>query len=143
MEDQVKKSNTGKVLGIIAFVISLIAILISIIPILGTFGIFIGIPAIILAIIALIITNKNKGKKGLIITALIISFIANSVSGWQLYYGMQAVSDIENIDLNLKDSLKVNLNSLEDELNNIENESMDSLNTTVNKMQNGLDSLPK
>ncbi len=138
MEEQVQKTNAGKVIGIIAFVISLIAFLISIIPIIGTFGIFIGVPAIILAVIALIITSKNKGKKGLIIAALIISFIANCVSGWQLYVGMNVIDEeiINTVD-------KVDTKSLEDELNGIMNESLDSLNGTVNKMQNGLDSLPE
>ena len=139
MEEQVQKSNAGKVLGIISFILSIIALLVSIIPLLGTIGIFIAAPAIILALIAFFVANKNKGKKGLIITAIIISFLANCASGWQLYVGMQAKSMIENEVIENMD--KVDTQSLEDELNGIMNESMDSLNGTVNQMQNGLDSL--
>ena len=139
MEEQVKKSNLGKVLGIIAFILSIIALLISIIPLLGTIGIFIAAPAIILAIVAFFVANKNNGKKGLIITAIILSFIANCVSGWQLYVGMAAKSMIENEMIESID--KVDTQSLEDELNDIMNESLDSLTGTVNQMQSGLDSL--
>ncbi len=142
MEEQVKKSKAGKILGIISFVIAVISLLISVIPILGTFGVFVGVPALILAVVALIIAIKGKGKKGLIITALILSFIANSVSGLQLYYEMNSPSEIENINNILDDGLNnVDTKSLEDELNDAMNQSMDSLGGDVNKMQKGLDSI--
>ncbi len=144
MEEQVKKSNASKMLGIIAFAISLLVLLVSIIPILGTFGIFIGVPSLILAVIALIISNKRKGKKGLIIAAIIISFIANAVSGWQLYYEMNSRTEIESLNNTLDKGInKTDNKSLEDELNNAMNESMDSLGSSVNQMQQGLDSVKK
>ncbi|MBI5542118.1 MAG: hypothetical protein HY951_18825 [Bacteroidia bacterium] len=141
MEEQVKKSNAGKILGIISFVIAIIALLVSVIPILGTIGIFVGIPAIILSIIALIIAIKGKGKKGLIITALILSFVANSVSGWQLYYEMNSISEIENSINSLEELNNIDTKSLEDELNDAMNESLDSMGGDVDKMQQGLDSV--
>jgi hypothetical protein len=142
MEEQVQKSKAGKILGIISFVIAIIALLISVIPILGTFGIFIGVPALILAVIALILAIKGKGKKGLIITALILSFIANSVSGWQFYYEMNSISEIENLSNSLDEGLNnVDTKSLEDELNDAMNQSMDSLGGDIDQMQQGLDSI--
>lgn len=141
MEEQVKKSNAGKILGIISFVIAIIALLISVIPILGTMGIFVGIPAIILSVVALIIAIKGKGKKGLIITALILSFVANSVSGWQLYYEMNSISEIENSINSLEDLNNIDTQSLEDELNDAMNQSLDSMGGNVDEMQQGLDSV--
>ena len=144
MEVQGQKSKAGKFLGIISFVIAIIAMLISLIPILGTFGIFISIPALILSIIALIISIKGKGKKGLIISALIISILANSISGWQLYYEMDSISEIENLNNTLNEDLnKVDTKSLEDELNDAMNQSMDSLGGDVDQMKQGLDSVSK
>jgi hypothetical protein len=138
MEEQVQKSNAGKGLGIAAFVVALVAIVISFIPCLGMYALVPGVIAIILAVIAFTQAKKGNGAKGLIIAALIISIVGTAIASWQLYVIMNAKDVIEE---NLMDFDKIDTKSLEDELNNAMNESMDSLNTTVNQMQNGLDSV--
>lgn len=139
MEEQIQKTNAGKGLGIAAFIVALVAIVISFIPCLGMYALVPGVIAIILAIIAFSQAKKGNGSKGLIIAALIISIVGTSIAGWQLYVIMNAKSIIdENLIENFNN---IDTKSLEDELNNAMNESLDSLNTNVNQMQNGLDSL--
>ena len=139
MEEQIQKTNAGKGLGIAAFIVALVAIIISFIPCLGMYALVPGVIAIILAIIAFSQAKKGNGSKGLIIAALIISIVGTSIAGWQLYVIMNAKSIIdENLIENFNN---IDTKSLEDELNNAMNESLDSLNTSVNQMQNGLDSL--
>lgn len=139
MEEQIQKTNAGKGLGIAAFIVALVAIVISFIPCLGMYALVPGVIAIILAIIAFSQAKKGNGAKGLIIAALIISVVGTSIAGWQLYVIMNAKSIIdENLIENFNN---IDTKSLEDELNNAMNESLDSLNTSVNQMQNGLDSL--
>jgi hypothetical protein len=138
MEEQVQKSTAGKGLGIAAFIIAVVAIVVSFIPCLGMYALVPGIIAIVLAIIAFSQAKNGNGKKGLIIAALIISVVGTAIASWQLYVIMNAKTMIEE---NLNDFDKIDTKSLEDELNNAMNESMDSLNTTVNQMQNGLDSI--
>ncbi len=139
MEEQVKKSNAGKTLGIIAFVIAVVGIVISFIPCLGMYGLAPCGIALILAIVAFVQAKKANGSKGLIIAALVISIIGTSIASWQLYVLMNAKSFIET---DLKDAIEnIDTKSLEDELNNAMNESMDSLGSSVNQMQQGLDSV--
>jgi hypothetical protein len=139
MEEQIQKTNAGKGLGIAAFVVALVAIVISFVPCLGMYALVPGVIAIILAIIAFSQAKKGNGAKGLIIAALIISIVGTSIAGWQLYVIMNAKSIMEEtLDSNFN---KIDTKSLEDELNNAMNESMDSLNSSVNQMQNGLDSV--
>jgi hypothetical protein len=139
MEEQIQKTKAGKGLGIAAFVVALVAIVISFIPCLGMYALVPGVIAIVLAIIAFSQAKKGNGAKGLIIAALVISIVGTSIAGWQLYVIMNAKSILEeNFNGNFN---KIDTKSLEDELNNAMNESLDSLNSSVNQMQNGLDSV--
>ena len=139
MEEQVQKSNAGKGLGIAAFVVAVVGIVISFIPCLGMYGLVPCGIALILAIIAFVQAKKVNGSKVLIIAALVISIVGTIIASWQLYVIMNAKSFLET---DFKDAIEnVNTKSLEDELNNAMNESMDSLSGTVDKMQQGLDSV--
>lgn len=139
MEEQVQKSNAGKGLGIAAFVVAVVGIVISFIPCLGMYGLVPCGIALILAIIAFVQAKKASSAKGLIIAALVISIIGTSIASWQLYVLMNAKSFIEG---DLKDAIeKIDTKSLNDELNDAMNESMDSLGSSVDQMQQGLDSV--
>ena len=139
MEEQIQKSNAGKGLGIAAFVIAVVGIVISFIPCLGMYGLVPCGIALILAIIAFIQAKKANGSKGLIIAALVISIVGTSIASWQLYVLMNAKSFLET---DLKDAVeKIDIKSLNDELNDAMNESMDSLGSSVDQMQQGLDSV--
>ena len=139
MEEQVQKSNAGKGLGIAAFVIAVVGIVISFIPCLGMYGLVPCGIALILAIIAFIQAKKANGSKGLIIAALVISIVGTSIASWQLYDLMNAKSFLET---DLKDAVeKIDIKSLNDEFNDAMNESMDSLGSSVDQMQQGLDSV--
>ena len=137
MEEQVQKSNAGKGLGIAAFVIAVVGIVISFIPCLGMCGLVLCGIALILAIIAFIQAKKANGSKGLIIAALVISIVGTSIALWQL---MNTKSSLEtDKDANEKIDIKKSLN--DDEFNNGMNESVDSLSSSVEQMQQGLDSV--
>ncbi|OFX27873.1 MAG: hypothetical protein A2X08_04160 [Bacteroidetes bacterium GWA2_32_17] len=139
MEEQIQKSNAGKGLGIAAFVIAVVGIVISFIPCLGMYGLVPCGIALILAIIAFIQAKKANASKGLIIAALVISIVGTSIASWQLYVLMNAKSFLET---DLKDAVeKIDIKSLNDELNDAMNESMDSLGSSVDQMQQGLDSV--
>jgi len=139
MEEQVQKSNAGKGLGIAAFVIAVVGIVISFIPCLGMYGLVPCGIALILAIIAFVQAKKANSSKGLIIAALVISIIGTTIASWQLYVLMNAKSFIEG---DFKDAIeKIDTKSLNDELNDAMNESMDSLGSSVEQMQQGLDSV--
>ena len=139
MEEQIQKSNAGKGLGIAAFVIAVVGIVISFIPCLGMYGLVPCGIALILAIIAYIQAKKANASKGLIIAALVISIVGTSIASWQLYVLMNAKSFLET---DLKDAVeKIDIKSLNDELNDAMNESMDSLGSSVDQMQQGLDSV--
>ena len=139
MEEQVQKSNAGKGLGIAAFVIAVVGIVISFIPCLEMYGLVPCGIALILAIIAFVQAKKANSSKGLIIAALVISIIGTTIASWQLYVLMNAKSFIEG---DFKDAIeKIDTKSLNDELNDAMNESMDSLGSSVEQMQQGLDSV--
>ena len=138
MEEQVQKSNAGKGLGIAAFVIAVVGIVISFIPCLGMYGLVPCGIALILAIIAFVQAKKANSSKGLIIAALVISIIGTTIASWQLYVLMNTKSSPETD----KDAVeKIDTKSLNDELNDAMNESMDSLGSSVDQMQQGLDSV--
>jgi len=138
MEEQVQKSNAGKGLGIAAFVIAVVGIVISFIPCLGMYGLVPCGIALILAIIAFVQAKKANSSKGLIIAALVISIIGTTIASWQLYVLMNTKSSPETD----KDAVeKIDTKSLNDELNDAMNESMDSLGSSVEQMQQGLDSV--
>jgi len=144
MEEQVQKSNAGKGLGIAAFVIAVVGIVISFIPCLGMYGLVLCGIALILAIIAFIQAKKANGSKGLIIAALVISIVGTSIDSWRLYDAKPFLENVlkdafEKIDIKpLNDD---DIKSLNDELNDAMNESMDSLGSSVDQMQQGLDSV--
>jgi len=138
MEELVQKSNAGKGLGIAAFVIAVVGIVISFIPCLGMYGLVPCGIALILAIIAFVQAKKANSSKGLIIAALVISIIGTTIASWQLYVLMNTKSSPETD----KDAVeKIDTKSLNDELNDAMNESMDSLGSSVEQMQQGLDSV--
>jgi len=138
MEEQVQKSNAGKGLGIAAFVIAVVGIVISFIPCLEMYGLVPCGIALILAIIAFVQAKKANSSKGLIIAALVISIIGTTIASWQLYVLMNTKSSPETD----KDAVeKIDTKSLNDELNDAMNESMDSLGSSVEQMQQGLDSV--
>ena len=137
MEEQVQKSNAGKGLGIAAFVIAVVGIVISFIPCLGMYGLVPCGIALILAIIAFVQAKKANSSKGLIIAALVISIVGTSIALWQL---MNTKSSLEtDKDAIEKIDIKKSLN--DDEFNNGMNESVDSLGSSVEQMQQGLDSV--
>jgi len=137
MEEQVQKSNAGKGLGIAAFVIAVVGIVISFIPCLGMYGLVPCGIALILAIIAFVQAKKANSSKGLIIAALVISIVGTSIALWQL---MNTKSSLEtDKDAIEKIDIKKSLN--DDEFNNGMNESVDSLSSSVEQMQQGLDSV--
>ena len=137
MEELVQKSNAGKGLGIAAFVIAVVGIVISFIPCLGMYGLVPCGIALILAIIAFVQAKKANSSKGLIIAALVISIVGTSIALWQL---MNTKSSLEtDKDAIEKIDIKKSLN--DDEFNNGMNESMDSLGSSVEQMQQGLDSV--
>ena len=138
MEELVQKSNAGKGLGIAAFVIAVVGIVISFIPCLEMYGLVPCGIALILAIIAFVQAKKANSSKGLIIAALVISIIGTTIASWQLYVLMNTKSSPETD----KDAVeKIDTKSLNDELNDAMNESMDSLGSSVDQMQQGLDSV--
>jgi len=138
MEELVQKSNAGKGLGIAAFVIAVVGIVISFIPCLEMYGLVPCGIALILAIIAFVQAKKANSSKGLIIAALVISIIGTTIASWQLYVLMNTKSSPETD----KDAVeKIDTKSLNDELNDAMNESMDSLGSSVEQMQQGLDSV--
>jgi len=137
MEELVQKSNAGKGLGIAAFVIAVVGIVISFIPCLGMYGLVPCGIALILAIIAFVQAKKANSSKGLIIAALVISIVGTSIALWQL---MNTKSSLEtDKDAIEKIDIKKSLN--DDEFNNGMNESVDSLSSSVEQMQQGLDSV--
>jgi len=137
MEELVQKSNAGKGLGIAAFVIAVVGIVISFIPCLGMYGLVPCGIALILAIIAFVQAKKANSSKGLIIAALAISIVGTSIALWQL---MNTKSSLEtDKDAIEKIDIKKSLN--DDEFNNGMNESVDSLSSSVEQMQQGLDSV--
>jgi len=137
MEELVQKSNAGKGLGIAAFVIAVVGIVISFIPCLGMYGLVPCGIALILAIIAFVQAKKANSSKGLIIAALAISIVGTSIALWQL---MNTKSSLEtDKDAIEKIDIKKSLN--DDEFNNGMNESVDSLGSSVEQMQQGLDSV--
>jgi len=137
MEELVQKSNAGKGLGIAAFVIAVVGIVISFIPCLGMYGLVPCGIALILAIIAFVQAKKANSSKGLIIAALVISIVGTSIALWQL---MNTKSSLEtDKDAIEKIDIKKSLN--DDEFNNGMNESVDSLGSSVEQMQQGLDSV--
>jgi len=140
MEEQVQKSNAGKGLGIAAFVIAVVGIVISFIPCLEMYGLVPCGIALILAIIAFVQAKKANSSKGLIIAALVISIIGTTIASWQLYVLMNTKSSLEtDKDAIEKIDIKKSLN--DDEFNNGMNESVDSLSSSVEQMQQGLDSV--
>ena len=137
MEELVQKSNAGKGLGIAAFVIAVVGIVISFIPCLEMYGLVPCGIALILAIIAFVQAKKANSSKGLIIAALAISIVGTSIALWQL---MNTKSSLEtDKDAIEKIDIKKSLN--DDEFNNGMNESVDSLSSSVEQMQQGLDSV--
>ena len=141
MEEQVQKSNAGKILGIIAFVIAIVGIVISFIPCLGMYGLAPCGIAIILAVIAFVQAKNANSPKGLIIAALIISVVGTGLAAWQMTVWMNAKSEIETSINALNELNNIDTKSLEDELNDAMNQSLDSLGGAVDQMQQGLDSV--
>jgi uncharacterized membrane protein HdeD (DUF308 family) len=106
------KSNSYKVISIIALVLGICAFVFSFVPCLGTWAVFPGVIALVLGIIGFLQARKINAPKGLAIAGIILAFLGSTVAIWQ----MSAIdSAIKETDKALKES-SVEMEKLEKDL---------------------------
>ncbi len=123
MEEHHVNTSAGQGFGIAALVLGIVALLTALIPCVGILALIPGILGIIFAIVALAQASKGHGSKALIITALVISVLATSVStAWVLLVSSPASimkPGFHNISRQFK-MLQEELENLEEEFDNID-----------------------
>ncbi len=121
--------DAGKGLGIAALVVGIIGFLISCLPVVG---LFLGLLGLGLSISGLVQANKHSAKKGLLISALVISIIVSLIGlAWTgfIINKSDGVNDLFD-EINNETFYDIN-----DELNNID-ENFDSLSLDPEEINN-------
>lgn len=150
-----RKSNAGQVLGIVGLILGIISLLIAFIPCIGVMALLPGGIAILLCLIGLAQANNNDAPKGLLITALIISFIATSIAGlWGLVLSegsdwehwkdkIEILDDLQDLDGDSTlDNLEDDMDKLEDDDSNTnDGKKNDTDGNTLDDLEDEMDNL--
>ncbi len=136
MEEQRNTTSAGQGFGIAALVLGVIALLTAFIPCVGILALIPGILGIIFAIVALVQASQGHGAKALIITALVISILATSVSTvWVLMVsapGMMMGTGLRNITKQFH-MLQKSLEEMEEDLEDLGLDSTKNYHITIEK----------
>lgn len=84
-------STKGKGLGTAGMIIGIVALVWACIPYLGAGALWIGVIGLVLSVIAFFMAKGGGNpKKGMIITGIILSFVATGLAGFWIYKIKQA-----------------------------------------------------
>ncbi|HAN79340.1 MAG TPA: hypothetical protein DCQ31_17030 [Bacteroidales bacterium] len=135
-----ERSTEGQILGIIALILGILALIISFIPCIGVLALIPGGVAIILSLIAYSQANKANASKGIIIAALIISFIGTAIAGaWGTI--MNEFADWDKLDSRIE-NIGNQLDDLENTMEELEDSTAtDSDTNTLDSLENEMDKL--
>lgn len=107
-------ASIAKTLGIIGLVIGIIALIVAFIPCFGVYAMYIGGLGLIISIIAFMQAKKANISNGLIVGALVVSFLATAVGYYQYYRITSAINQVQT-------ELENGLNELQKEIENQNN----------------------
>lgn len=90
-------STKGKGLGTAGMVIGIVAIVWAIIPLVGAAAWWLALVGLVLSVVAFFMAKKNNNpKKGMMLTGIILNFVALLLAIFWIYKIMHAASELKN-----------------------------------------------
>ena len=91
-------STKGKGLGTAGMVVGIVALVWACIPYLGAGALWIGVIGLVLSVIAFFMAKSGGNpKKGMIVTGIVLSFIATGLAGFWIYKIKQAADAFQTL----------------------------------------------